>query len=90
MSAVRAAVGPDYPLFCDSGLRGGEDVVKAYAQGANFAFLGRILQFAIAAGGEDGLSQLWSVLRDETSITPAQIGAASFAKGPLAASLSTD
>jgi L-lactate dehydrogenase (cytochrome) len=90
LSAVRAAVGPDYPLFFDSGLRGGEDVVKAYAQGANFAFLGRNLQFAITAGGEEGLSQLWSVLRDETSITLAQIGATSLAQGPLAASLSSD
>lgn len=72
---IRAAVGPDMPLFFDTGLRSGEDVVKAYSQGANFTFLGRILQFAIAAGGEDGLAQLWDILRDETSITLAQIGA---------------
>lgn len=74
---IRDAVGPDFPLFFDSGLRGGEDVIKAYAQGTNFAFLGRILQFAIAAGGEDGLKQLWQVLCNETSITLAQIGATS-------------
>jgi (S)-mandelate dehydrogenase len=71
---VLKAVGPDFPLFFDTGLRSGEDVVKAYGQGANFTFLGRVLQFAIAAGGEAGLNQLWSVLRDETSITLAQIG----------------
>ena len=71
---IRDAVGPDYPLFFDTGLRSGEDVVKAYAQGADFTFLGRILQFAIAAGGEEGLQRLWAVLRDETSITLAQIG----------------
>lgn len=75
LKEIRAAVGPDMPLFFDTGLRSGEDVVKAYSQGANFAFLGRILQFAIAAGGEDGLAQLWEILRDETSITLAQIGA---------------
>lgn len=74
LARIRAAVGPEFPLFFDSGLRSGEDVVKAYGQGANFTFLGRILQFAIAAGGEAGLQQLWSVLRDETSITLAQIG----------------
>jgi (S)-mandelate dehydrogenase len=72
---IRAAVGPDVPLFLDTGLRSGEDVVKAYALGANFTFLGRILQFAIAAEGEEGLQRLWQVLRDETSITLAQIGA---------------
>ena len=75
LKEIRAAVGPDMPLFFDTGLRSGEDVVKAYSQGANFAFLGRILQFAIAAGGEEGLAQLWEILRDETSITLAQIGA---------------
>jgi L-lactate dehydrogenase (cytochrome) len=75
LKKIRAAVGPDMPLFFDTGLRSGEDVVKAYSQGANFAFLGRILQFAIAAGGEEGLAQLWEILRDETSITLAQIGA---------------
>ena len=77
LNAIRAAVGPDYPLFFDSGLRGGEDVVKAYATGADFTFLGRIMQFAIAAEGEEGLNRLWSVLKDETSITMAQIGATS-------------
>jgi L-lactate dehydrogenase (cytochrome) len=75
LPTIRDAVGPDFPLFFDSGLRSGEDVVKVYDQGADFTFLGRILQFAIAAGGEEGLQHLWDVLRDETSITLAQIGA---------------
>ena len=71
---IRAAVGPDLPLFFDSGLRGGEDVAKAFGLGADFTFLGRILQFAIAAGGEEGLRRLWKVLCDEVSITMAQVG----------------
>ncbi len=74
LAKIRDALGPDYPLFYDTGLRSGEDVVKAYAQGANFTFFGRVLQFAIAAGGEDGLRELWNVLKSETSITLAQIG----------------
>lgn len=74
LTEIRDAVGADYPLFFDSGLRSGEDVVKAYAQGANFTFFGRVLQYAIAAGGEEGLQELWNVLRQETSITLAQIG----------------
>ena len=71
---IRAALGEGYPLFYDTGLRSGEDVLKAYAQGARFTFFGRVLQFAIAAGGEDGLKQLWSVLKSETSIAMAQVG----------------
>ena len=62
------------PLFFDSGVRTGEDVLKALHLGADFTFFGRILQFAIAAGGEAGLNQLWDVLSDETSIAMAQIG----------------
>jgi L-lactate dehydrogenase (cytochrome) len=74
LGAIRKAVGPDYPLFYDSGIRGGEDIVKAYAMGANFVFLGRPFQFAIAGMGEDGLAQLTEVLAQETSITLAQLG----------------
>ena len=71
---IREAVGADYPLFYDSGIRSGEDIVKAYAMGADFVFLGRPLLFAMAACGEAGLTQLCDVLADETSLTLAQIG----------------
>ena len=71
---IRAAVGPDMPLFYDSGIRGGEDIVKAYAMGANFVFLGRPFSFAIAAGGRQGLQQMTDLLADEVSITLAQLG----------------
>lgn len=71
---IRKAVGDDFPLFFDSGLRSGEDVMKALLYGADFAFFGRIMQFAIAAEGEAGLEQLWSVLSAELDTTMAQIG----------------
>lgn len=71
---IRAEVGPEYPLFFDSGIRSGEDVMRAMHQGADFVFLGRILQFAIAAGGEAGLHRLWTILSDEMSIAMAQTG----------------
>ncbi|WP_371732517.1 alpha-hydroxy acid oxidase [Ruegeria sp. HKCCD9179] len=74
---IRQAVGPDFPLFYDSGLRSGEDVVKVLASGADFTFLGRILLYAIAAKGEAGLRELWDVISQETSLTLAQIGATS-------------
>jgi (S)-mandelate dehydrogenase len=44
------------------------------AVGADFAFVGRILQFAIAAAGEEGLHRLWEVLSAEMSIAMAQTG----------------
>lgn len=74
LSTIRAAVGKDYPLFFDSGLRSGEDIVKAYACGANFVFFARPLLFAMAAEGQHGLAQIVDVLSQETSITLAQVG----------------
>lgn len=71
---MRAALGPDYPLLFDSGLRSGEDALKALMAGADFVFFGRILQFAMAAAGREGLNQLWNVLSDEMSIAMAQTG----------------
>ncbi len=74
LAEIRSAVGDDYPLFYDSGIRSGEDVIKAYALGADFVFLGRILLFAMAAAGEIGLGQMIKVLADEVSIAMAQLG----------------
>jgi len=76
---IREALGANYPLFYDSGIRSGEDIVKAYALGADFVFLGRPFLFAMAGNREHGLSQLWDVLTDETSLALAQIGKASMA-----------
>ncbi|WP_282063071.1 alpha-hydroxy acid oxidase [Roseobacter litoralis] len=74
LKRIRDAIGPQYPLFYDTGMRSGEDVVKAYHMGADFVFFGRGMQFAIAAGGRDGLEQYWNLLADETSLTLAQMG----------------
>lgn len=74
LERIRAAVGDDFPLIYDSGLRTGEDICKAYAMGADFVMLGRPLLFAMAAGGEKGLHQLVDVLSQETSIALAQMG----------------
>ncbi|MDG1430259.1 MAG: alpha-hydroxy acid oxidase [Paracoccaceae bacterium] len=71
---IRKALGPDFPIFFDSGLRSGEDALKALASGADFTFFGRSLQFAIAAAGEKGLAQLWDVFSDEINVALAQTG----------------
>ncbi len=77
LARIREALGPGYPLFYDSGMCSGEDIVKAHAVGADFVFLGRPLLFAIAAAGESGLAELCDVLVKETSITLAQLGVTS-------------
>ncbi len=81
---IRKAVGNQFPLFFDSGLRSGEDVLKAMRLGADYCFFGRTLQFAIAAAGEPGLHRIWDVFSDELSIAMAQIGASDLSqvRGP--------
>ncbi len=74
LAEIRAEVGVDYPIFYDSGIRSGEDMLRAFQRGSDFVFLGKILQFAIAAGGEEGLHQLWAVLSEEMNIAMAQTG----------------
>ncbi|MEM7172219.1 MAG: alpha-hydroxy acid oxidase [Pseudomonadota bacterium] len=74
LPAIRAAVGPDYPLCFDSGIRSGEDIVKAIACGADFVMLGRPLLFALAAEGERGLASLLDIFAKDISLTLAQIG----------------
>ena len=74
---LRNALGQDYPLLFDSGIRSGEDVIKALANGADFVMLGRALLYGLGADGERGLTKVIELLRNEISITMAQIGCTS-------------
>ena len=74
LPAIRRAVGPDYPLLFDSGLRDGEDIVKAFAHGANFVMLGRPFLYAAAAAGRAGVYRLVELLSGEVDAALAQIG----------------
>ena len=74
LQRIRKAIGDDFPLFYDSGLRSGEDVSKAYAVGADYVFFGRPLLFAMAANGAQGLAQILDVIGNEISIALAQLG----------------
>ena len=71
---IRKALGRDYPIIYDTGIRNGEDVVKAYALGANFVMIGRPVLYAIGADGERGLRTIISYMAKEILVTMAQIG----------------
>ena len=71
---IRQAVGPDYPLLFDSGIRSGEGIAKALVSGANFVMLGRPFLYALGAGGPNGLRHLLDMLANELSIVMAQLG----------------
>ena len=74
LAAIRNAVGDDYPLIFDSGVRSGEAIVKSLALGADFVMLGRTVLYAIGADGARGLTTMLDLLSEETSQTLAQIG----------------
>ena len=71
---IRKAVGKSYPLIFDTGVRNGEDIVKAYASGANFVMLGRPVLYALGADGERGLRTIINYITKEIQVTLAQIG----------------
>ena len=71
---IRQAVGGDYPLIFDSGLRSGEGIVKALALGADFVMLGRPFLYASGADGQRGVFRLVELLKNELLLTLAQIG----------------
>ncbi|MFF1816284.1 alpha-hydroxy acid oxidase [Kribbella sp. NPDC058245] len=65
LGSVIDAVGNDFPVLLDSGIRGGTDVLKALAVGADAVLVGRPLLWALAAGVVDeALALLGCELRD--------------------------
>ena len=74
LAEVRDALGADATLLMDSGIRGGADVVKAMALGADAVLIGRPYVYALAAGGQEGVEALIRQLLAETDITLALAG----------------
>lgn len=49
-------------IMVDSGFRRGTDILKAFALGAQFVFVGRPMNFAAAIGGQEGVAHAISLL----------------------------
>ena len=74
LPSIRDTVGLEFPIIFDSGIRGGEDVLKALALGANFVMLGRPVLHAMSAGGKKGLTSLFDAISEDISVGLAQLG----------------
>lgn len=79
LPGVRAAVGPDYPVLMDGGVRTGADAFKALALGANAVLVGRLQLYALAAAGALGVAHMLHLLTEELHATMAQAGCATLA-----------
>jgi lactate 2-monooxygenase len=74
---IRDAVGDEYPLLFDSGIRRAADVLKALALGANAVLIGRPYAYALAVGGEEGVRHWLSLTMAELDLELALAGYAS-------------
>jgi L-lactate dehydrogenase (cytochrome) len=62
-------------ILADSGVRSGTDVVRLLALGATAVLIGRAFVYALAAGGQDGVSQLLGMLVKEMRVAMTLTGA---------------
>ena len=69
LPAIADAVGDRLEVLMDSGVRGGQDIVKALACGAKSVLFGRPWIWALAGAGEAGLANQLQQVRRELETT---------------------
>ena len=68
------AVGGDIEVHLDSGIRSGQDVLKALAMGAKGTFIGRSFVYGLGAMGQKGVTTALEVINKELDMTMALCG----------------
>lgn len=71
---IVAAVGDQVEIHLDSGIRSGQDVLKALAMGAHATWIGRAFIHGLGAMGEAGVTKALEVIRKELDISMALCG----------------
>ena len=71
---IRKALGDDFPILFDSGIRSGSDILRALALGAIFFMFGRPLMYAIGADGARGLRRIINLIKEELSTNLGLVG----------------
>ena len=74
LTEVVEEVGSELEVYFDGGIRRGSDIVMALALGAKAVGLGRLVLWALAAGGEGGVSKLLSLLKTDLATVMALTG----------------
>jgi L-lactate dehydrogenase (cytochrome) len=73
---IAEAVGDKLTILADSGVRSGTDIVRLLALGATAVLIGRAFVYALAAGGQVGVSQFLGMLAREMRVAMTLTGAA--------------
>ncbi|RCW83441.1 alpha-hydroxy acid oxidase [Paracoccus lutimaris] len=68
------AVGDQVEIHLDSGIRSGQDVLKALAMGAHATMIGRAFIYGLGAMGEAGVTKALEVIHKELDVTMALCG----------------
>jgi L-lactate dehydrogenase (cytochrome) len=68
------AVGDRTEVWFDSGIRSGQDVLRALALGARATMIGKSWLYGLGAGGEAGVTKALEILRKELDVSMALTG----------------
>ncbi|WP_170403978.1 alpha-hydroxy acid oxidase [Ruegeria arenilitoris] len=71
---IMDAVGDDIEVHLDSGIRSGQDVLKAVALGAKGTYIGRAFVYGLGAMGQKGVTTALDVIHKELDTTMALCG----------------
>ena len=74
LSAIVDAVGSRVEIWLDSGIRSGQDVVKALALGATGTMIGRSYIYGLGAMGQEGVTKSLEIIAKELDLTMAFCG----------------
>jgi L-lactate dehydrogenase (cytochrome) len=74
LPAIVDAVGSEIEIHLDSGIRSGQDVIKALALGAHGVYIGRAFLYGLGAMGEEGVTKCLEIIRNELDLTMAFCG----------------
>lgn len=74
LPAILDAVGDQVEVHLDSGIRSGQDVLKAMAMGARGTYIGRAYVYGLGAMGQAGVSKALEVIHRELDTTMALCG----------------
>ena len=69
LPSIVAAVGGRIEVHLDSGVRTGQDIVRAVALGANAVHVGRPFLYGLSAMGEAGVRRVIEIMRSECDLT---------------------
>ena len=74
LPSILEAVGDQVEVHLDSGIRSGQDVLKALALGARGTYIGRAFVYGLGAMGEAGVTMALEVIHRELDISMALCG----------------